>query len=414
MSQRPDTYTKWAVIGAGEGGNRIAARMYANELSGIDERVVLVNTARRDVRQAVNRIREELPDDGERLEDQAAIFGPTQGVGNDFESGRQAAAEDFNQIVGGITDGAGPRAGTPADAFIHVTTLGGGTGNGSTPYVVEQLSSGNTGSDDTGWLDGAVNVSMGVWPYYDEPTQRHFNAICGLSRLLCKSDGTQNADMVLLGSNSYIASGGSDDGTRNEDDNRTVNEQLATAIDLMIGAGREVDGGVIDVEDYVRIPSQIGAYHFTPGVTTGQDGAITELEFMFDEAADNAFVPMDVETTRVAYAIVRVPRRLIGDREFTSTGVETAFKDWKRTKGIGGIQGMSTLTVKEGGRNEVDVLLLLGGFDLNELLDHSWEQFEQHKENLDAGRRLGNVTLSRQQMDQIETNLTDYLRLVEA
>lgn len=404
MAERADTYTRWAVIASGEGGNRIASRMHVRDLPAVDDRVLLMNTARPDIRGTIDRVTEELPDGGETLEDHAIIFGSRQGAGNDFELGRRYAEEDFDTIVGGISDAA------LAEAFMHVTTLGGGTGSGSIPYVVERFKSGDLGQNHQLWMDDVVHMAMGIWPYYDEPSHRHFNAICGLSRLLRMPDGAQNADMVLLAANSQIVSNANRADKQDEmRDNRMVNEQLTTAFELMTEAGREMDGGVIDVQDYVQIPSQIGAYHFTPAVATGQKGSVINPEFMFDTAANNAFVPLDVGTTRVAYAVVRAPERLIGQREFTPSGVERAFMDWKRTHGLDGVQGMTTLTSKPDGRDEVDVLLLLGGFDLDPLLDHSRDGFDQHRRSLDAGSRLGETSLSASQLDRLESNLNEYL-----
>lgn len=396
MSQRTDTYTRWAVIASGEGGNRISAGLLdRRENPGIDDRIVVMNTHRSDIRNTLDRLDESLDDDG--IGQQTAVFGSTQGVGNDFEAGRAAAEEWFDLIAGTIRDAA------LADAFMHVTTLGGGTGNGSIPYVIRRFKSGDVGSEYEPWMDGLNHIALAVWPYYDEQGHRHFNAICGLSRLLRMPDGSQNADMVLLAANSHLADG-------DARDTEAVNERLITALDLLIGAGREADG-VIDVQDYISVPSQIGAYHFTPAVATGLNGSVMKLEYMFDRAAENAYVPLDVATSKAAFAVVRVPRRLHGTGQFTQSGVQTAFKQWREDNGLGAVPGMTTVTPKDDGRDEVDVLLLFGGFDLEPLLDHSCDQFEHHKSNLDAGRQLGNVTLGEEQMDRIERNLNEYLDL---
>jgi hypothetical protein len=55
----------------------------------------------------------------------------------------------------------------------------------------------------------------------------------------------------------------------------------------------------------------------------------------------------------------------------------------------------------------VDVLLLLGGFDLDPLLDHSWDDFEMLGDSL-AGSTGGEAELSQAELDQIVRNLDEY------
>lgn len=395
---RADTYTRWGVVSSGEGGGRIAAELLAREDNpGIDDRIALLNTNRADVRNTIDRAAL-----GESADEFVTVFGSKRGVGNNFVAGQECAREDLDRIVNTISNRM-----TGADAFMHMTTLGGGTGNGSIPYLVEQLSTGGDVDDLPAWMDSVVHVALAAWPYYDEPAQRQFNAISGLSRLLMRRDGSQNANMVLLAANSHLDRTGAQ-GSYDE-----VNDRIVTAIDLLIGAGREARG-VIDVEDYVAQPSNIGAYHFTPAVATGLNGKMLEYELMFDRAAERTFVPMDVTTARAAYAIVRAPERLIESGEVTETGVQSAFSDWKRANDIAGAVGMTTLTPKEGRGSDVDVLLLLGGFDLNPLLDHSRDAFDDHKRNIEAARGIGNApeeTITEAHIADLEENLERYVSI---
>jgi hypothetical protein len=214
--------------------------------------------------------------------------------------------------------------------------------------------------------------------------------------------------MVLLAANSHIEG---DDTVGGSGEYELVNERIVEAVDLLISAGRETQR-VIDVEDYVAQPSNISGYHFTPAVTTDENYQIRSLEHMFDRASEATYVPMDVETCRAAYAIVRAPEHLVGD-ELTTNDVKQAFDSWKRKHGLTGTVGMETLTPKRATGNGVDVLLLLGGFDLNPLVDHAWDQYESHRENLAAGRRLGNERIPKGALDTIEENLRQYMKVNE-
>ncbi|MCQ4332345.1 hypothetical protein KM295_02345 [Natronomonas sp. F2-12] len=399
-----DTFTRWSVIASGEGGGRIASQFFDRaENPGIDERILVMNTNRSDLRNTIDRLQEHIgsgSDEEQLMNTHALEFGSQQGAGNFFPNGEACALEDLDRIVGDIQD---QMSGT--DAFMHIATLGGGTGNGSIPYLIDQFKNGLPDAqsvDVEDWMESVIHAAFGVWPYYYEQPQRHFNAVCGLSRLLRTEDGTQNAGMVLLGANSHLEAA-SDDGNGQYD---SINGAIIEAVELMIGAGRETRS-VIDIKDYVTIPSQMDAYHFTPAVATDLDGSIFELEYMLEQAAENTFVPMDVETTRAAYAIVRAPESMIDNGEISEPDVYDAFRDWTDSHGIN-VAGQASLTPKRGKGSDVDVLLLLGGFDLDPLLDHSWDDFEMLGESLAGSNGGGETDLTHAELDQIVTNLEEY------
>ena len=192
-----DTFTRWGVVAAGEGGNRVAAELLAREDNpGIGERVLLLNTNRADIRNTI-----EQGDVDEDLDEYVRVFGDKRGVGNDFMAGERQTEGDIDEIADDVDDRM-----ISADAQLFVTTLGGGTGNGSVPYLLREFDE-QTAIDsvDYGpWIDDAVRIAVGIWPYYNEPAQRQFNARLGLSRLLRRDDGGQNADMTLLAGHSHI------------------------------------------------------------------------------------------------------------------------------------------------------------------------------------------------------------------
>ena len=402
-----NTFTRWSVIASGEGGGRIASQFFdRTENPGIDDRILVMNTNRSDLRNTIDRLQEHIgstSDQEQMMNDHALEFGSQQGAGNFFPNGEACAREDLDRIVGDIKDQMG---GT--DAFMHIATLGGGTGNGSIPYVIDQFKNGlsdveNVDAED--WMNSVIHAAFGVWPYYYEQPQRHFNAVCGLSRLLRTEDNVQNADMVLLGANSHLDELSGD--ANGEYD--SINRAIIQAIELMIGAGRETRS-VIDIKDYVTIPSQMDVYHFTPAVATDLDGSIFELEYMLEQAAENTFVPMDVETTQVAYAIVRAPESMIDSGEISEPDIYDAFHEWTDSHGIN-IAGQASLTPKRGKGSDVDVLLLLGGFDLDPLLDHSWDDFEMLGESLAGSSAGGQADLSHAELDQLVANLKEYADL---
>lgn len=405
MSQKADTFTRWGIVAAGEGGGRIASRFLLRaENPGIENRIMLMNTNRADLRNTLDRMRGELVSSGgvvesEDIEQYGLEFGSERGAGNFFPDGRACAEEDLDAILNEIN---GRMLGT--DAILYVATLGGGTGNGSVPYVIDQVKRSDR-SSVRDWMRDAKHVALAAWPYANDRTQQHFNAVCGLSRFLMNERSEQNADMLLLVANSHLAN--NDNDNTELDRKQQVNKRIVPAIDLLIGAGRETDG-VIDVKDYVRTPSLINAYHFTPAVTINKDVGIIDLEYIFEQAADNAFVPLDVNTARAVFAVVRGPEDLRRQNIISESSVQRAFDSWLEQHGISDAVGESTFIPTRERGSDVDVLLLVGGFDLGPLLNYSLEQFRSHRQSLHAAGGPRKSELSQDRLDAIWRRLQDY------
>jgi cell division GTPase FtsZ len=400
-----DTYTRWAVLASGEGGGRIASTLFSRtENPGIDDRVLVMNTNRTDIANTIERLERNTIDVQDIRADHTLEFGPLDGVGNYFPGGEQCAKVDQDRINRQIEDSGIDQS----DAFLYMMTLGGGTGNGSVPYIIKSL------KDDppTPAMENIVHVALAAWPYDFEGGQRHFNAVCGLSRLLRWYDGTQNADMVILASNSHVSN---DEDLNGPDEDRyeSVNRNVIEAVDMMIGAGRQTHS-VVDVSDLITWPSRLDAYHFTPGIAMDQP-SVFELDLLFDKAADNVFVPMDPSTSKVVYAVVRAPEHLIEAGEYTEADLEMALQQWLDNKGMDEVvHQMPTLTPSTRQDDTVDVLLLFGGFDLDPLLDASRPKFDRI---MDEATEHGLATdidapteeFTAEQFRTIQQNLDEYL-----
>lgn len=404
-----DTYTRWAVLAAGEGGGRIASNLFGRaDNPGIDDRILVMNTNRADIRNTIDRMEAETSIDTDAIElNHTVTFGDLDGVGNYFPGGEACAEADLDRIIEQL-DAAELEN---ADAFLYVTTLGGGTGNGSVPFLINSLKT----NPPSAALDDTVHVALAAWPYTHEGGQRHFNAVCGLSRLLRWYDGSQNADMVVLISNSHIADDPDFEDAVGATDDRyeTVNEMAIRAMDLMIGAGRETRG-VVDVSDYVTWPSRLDAYHFTPGVALDQP-SVFELDLLFDKAADNAFVPLDPTTSRVVYGVVRAPSHLVEQGEYSEADLDAALSEWLDANGYDDIvHRMTTLTPVDRREDTLDVLLMFGGFDLDPLLSESRTAFDAIMEQatergIQADVDTPGEEFSTERFRTIRRNLEDYL-----
>jgi cell division GTPase FtsZ len=414
---RRDT-TRWGIIASGQGGCRIASQLFTRtDNPGINDRIVLMNTNDTDIQESLDRVDAQLAMDRETISrEHVALFGPSSGAGNDFFDGEEFAREGFDEILRPIDNTA------QSDALLYTVALGGGTGNGSTPYVIDQFrqapeAGAVTEFGDVGaWLGGIPQFVVAAWPFRGEGVQRYFNAVCGLSRLLMREDGSPNADMTILASNAHLRQLAKENndaeqlgGRGSVSDEDLVNRRIIDALDLFISAGRTADD-VIDVKDYARQPQTRGAYHGTFGAELEKPIGL-DIEVAIRNAADNTFVPMDPSTAEAAYVVVRAPEQQVQNGKITAGDVRSAVADWKLEQGLDRAVGMQTLSTEAGGGNTFDVLVFLAGFDLDPLMEESrsWERFEMEWDS----RRQNRSSERIQRLDRIESNLRQYRNNLE-
>ncbi|MEA1906853.1 MAG: hypothetical protein U9N12_07890 [Euryarchaeota archaeon] len=415
-----DDYTKWSLIASGEGAGRIAALYFASmKNEAIADRILLLNSARADLKKVLDEIAEHFGDKESKIletirRERVQLFGrQSTGTGNFWKVGENEARIDFDEIIRRRVEGLGLASG---DAMFDIMTLGGGTGNGSIPYLIDQMKHGSGRA-----AAGHKHFALCVWPDLIEADHRHFNAVCGLSRLLKYGDDAhQNADMVLLVDNTTL-------GKRVElmesESNYyfEINKLIAQAIDLIMAPGRKNTNRVIDVNDYIVFPSHIGVYHATPCMSLGNDVDLISLESALDDAAENTFFPMDISTATMVWLIVRVPKHHFNRGQFEQRSVDHAFKEWIEDNIIGKLR-YSTVTFVEEDIETFDVLLLLGGFKLDKLVPESFEKYLMFGELLELNAKNGeisleqfgdDVSLSTKELDQIEQNLRDYMAHID-
>jgi len=415
-----DDYTKWSLIASGEGAGRIAALYFASmQNEAIADRILLLNSARADLKKVLDEIAEHLGGKEAKLletirRERVQLFGrQSTGTGNFWKVGENEARIDFDEIIRRRVESLGLTSG---DAMFDIMTLGGGTGNGSIPYLIDQMKhgAGRTAA-------GHKHFALCVWPDSIEADHRHFNAICGLSRLLkYGEDSHQNADIVLLVDNTTLGKR-VELGEGESNYYFEINRMIAQAIDLIMAPGRKNTNRVIDVNDYIVFPSHIGVYHATPCMSLGNDVDLISLESALDDAVENAFFPMDPATATMVWLIVRVPERYFNRGQFEQRALDHTFKGWIEENIIGKLR-YSTVTFVEEDIETFDVLLLLGGFKLNKLVPESFEKYTLFKELLELNATDGDislaqfgddVSLSTAELNRIEQNLRDYMAHID-
>jgi cell division GTPase FtsZ len=418
--------TRWSIIASGEGANRISFLYYAlHKNPAIEDRVLLLNTTTADVKpeKTFEYMLNRDPNFAEVFDsvkrDKICIFGKSpSGAGNNWKVGENEAKEDFDTIRRYISN----LRLSGRDVVFCITTLGGGTGNGSLPYLINRI------KNERGLASVGENsfMALGIIPYDFEPAQRFFNAVCGMTRLLkYGEEGVQNADMLLLVDNSQVENLlGIKESTTTERYYR-INEEIINVVDMMIAPGGKGAKSTIDVADYYQLPSNIGTYHFTPCMSVGNDPEIFGLDTALDTAIDRPMTPIDTKTATMAYIVAVAPQKYVEDGTFTQEDLEEIGRKWamKNMAGSrGGILRYSSL-ISSTDTKTLDVMVLLGGFSLEKIISNALQKYYDFRESLeiksgtaeladDVNPRI-KVKINIKDIDTIEDRIKNYIALTE-
>ncbi len=145
--EKRDQFTRWTILASGEGAGRVASLYFTKMVNeAIDNRILLMNSNRSDI---INTL-EELDKNATSNEEKALIAQIRQrnmllfgggGAGNVFKEGEEFARQDFDTKIRRPIEALGTAAG---DAVLDLVALGGGTGNGSIPYIIHQMKNGTS------------------------------------------------------------------------------------------------------------------------------------------------------------------------------------------------------------------------------------------------------------------------------
>jgi cell division GTPase FtsZ len=232
-----------ALIGVGQAGGKLVGALHAfdaAESHGAVRSALAVNTASADLRS--------VPDPVETLlVGQSRVAG--HGVGGDNELGERVMREDAPEVLDAVA------VDSATEAVFVVAGLGGGTGSGGAPVLVQELQR---------VFDRPV-YAVGVLPGRDESALAQVNAGRSLKTL------AREADAVVLVDNDAVRESGESLGSGYE----RINEAVARRIGLLLAAG-EVDAGDGIAESVVDA-SEV--------VTTLREGTLASVGYA-DAAAD--------------------------------------------------------------------------------------------------------------------------------
>jgi hypothetical protein len=404
--------TDWGIIAPGEGGNKVASLFFSTrDNETIGNRILLINTAESDIIKAAKAVDERIESEHAKasltniMRNNKVIFGEGRGAGNFWPEGENSIKENFDgdEEVRRRIEGVGLSA---CPAVCDIFTLGGGTGCGSGPYIIYR-----TKKDEV--IHGK-HFAIAIWPEMRDGGQRHFNAIGGFSRLI-EYEGEQNADLIILISNEYLAKSISEDKVKGKEDRYfQMNNVIADLIEMMIAPGRTESDVTIEISDYTTWPAAVGVYHAVPCLSMGNDTELIGLEAALDDAVSKALFPMDAKTATMVWAIFRVPQDYYGVDEFEPVKMNEIFDNWTEEHIIGEVKYVA-VTYDKNLKETFDVLLLLGGPNID--ITKSYHLYEKFKKTLSRGSeniilpgRGGKIILPVKTLDTLEKTLNDYLK----
>ncbi|WP_459885911.1 tubulin/FtsZ family protein [Halostagnicola bangensis] len=174
------------------------------------------------------------------------------GVGGDNELGAEIMQRDIDQVIGGI-DG---RITSSADAVFVVAGLGGGTGSGGAPVLVNNLQR----------VYDIPVYALGILPGQNEGALYQANAGRSLKTLVREADST-----LLVDNDAWHEQGESVEGAF-----ETINENIAQRVGLLFASGEGIDGVGESVVDSSEV------------INTLREGGVAALGYASEVAADDS------------------------------------------------------------------------------------------------------------------------------
>ncbi|SDZ88266.1 Cell division GTPase FtsZ [Haloplanus vescus] len=330
---------KSVLIGVGQAGGKVTAA-----LSDFDARhgfdavtgSLAINSARSDL--------QSLP------LDTVLIGGATvngHGVGGDNELGAEVMRDDIQEVLGAI-DG---RTTAEAEAIFVVAGLGGGTGSGGAPVLVEELQR----------IYDIPVYGLGILPGRDEGSLYQVNAGRSLKTLIREADAT-----LLIDNDAWRSSGES-----LESGYEAINERIARRVGLLVASGEAVDGvgeSVVDSSEVINTLRGVGVatLGFAAADASSDTAANVNVVTSTTRRAVRSGLSLP-DTTRAERGLLVVAGR---PDAISRKGVEKA-RSWLETE-------LETMEVRGGDfplrQDRLASLVLLGGVADSDRLDDFLER----------------------------------------
>ncbi len=259
----------------------------------------------------------------------------------------------------------GIRPASNSQTVVVVSDLGGGTGSGAAPNIIQRAKALNPHSR---------SLVVAMMPSADEPDSAHFNAFCSLSRLL-SAEAEPLADIILLADNGRLG-GIRGIGASGEE---LAGEALLTCLlATLAGAGAGAGPTEADPSYLARMSSSMGIQAFVPCLAVGRSLEIFgTLEMILDSALASSLAPVDPASVMLSYILVQVPGRMAASLHEKT--LRAQLNRWNRER-FPRLKGSALQLSQSGGTSDrVDIYMMLGGTKIAVTANAAEKGFQRFK-----------------------------------
>ncbi len=384
------------IVSAGQIGNEIVLDyLGVSSTEERPERIVVLDVSSQDLSK-FSEAASSLPESSRSKVSTHLLGSSGSGTGHMWKRGERAASDDASLEEFWVKSGV-----KNAEVVFLVCSLGGGTAAGAGPHVLDKI---------FGLGANCERISFVLLPFDDEPDIAHFNAYCGLSRLL-KFSGRQNADFIILLTATNVQKHGSTDFKGNK---FNITKTAAMILELMANSGSSNVYRWLSPVDLSRMSRSVGILHAVPCVALNHSVRIYgELEGILESACLKPLANVDPETVIFAPALLRIPKPLKG--KMKEEELMQQYSRWRNKTFAGNVVGELSIAYVDRYSDKIDAFLLLGGCDLDQTLSRTNAGYHQVKNSI-ATRRLedyGMIPVQEQPLPEdlvpLEKNLNDYV-----
>ncbi len=259
----------------------------------------------------------------------------------------------------------GIRASTKKQTIFLFSALGGGTGSGASPYILQRANALNP---------QCRSLVIAVMPAADEPDSAHFNAFCSLSRFI-KADQRPLADMILLVDHDRLMKVR---GVGSMGEEIATEPLLSHMLGILVGAIADRDSKQVDPGYLAKMSRSMGIHAFVPCMAVGRSMEIFGgLANILSSALLSPLAEVDKESIMLSYLLVQVPERLTASLQAETINAE--LNKWNKTNFPRLKGSVLHLSHSSSRADRIDLCLLLGGTKLAITAKRAKEGFERFK-----------------------------------
>jgi len=259
----------------------------------------------------------------------------------------------------------GIRASTKKQTIFLFSALGGGTGSGASPYILQRANALNP---------HCRSLVIAMMPAADEPDSAHFNAFCSLSRFI-KADQGPLADMILVVDHDRLMKVR---GVGSMGEEIARESLLSYMAGILVGAIADRNSSQVDPGYLAKMSRSMGIHAFVPCMAVGRSMEIFGgLANILESALSSPLAQVDKESVMLSHLLVQVPERLAASLQAETINAE--LNKWNkdnfpRLKG-----SVLQLSHSSSRADRIDLCLLLGGTRLAITARRAKEGFERFK-----------------------------------